>query len=98
MNNTQILTYEEVLNQIKTQKTVHLLIGNGFSVDCDGVFSYPSIYQEAVENGLSQRAQGLFEKLGTNNFEGVMHLLDNAQWVAQHYGLVGKDGYATIFL
>lgn len=91
MNDISLITYPQVLEQIKDEQTVHLLIGNGFSVDCDKIFSYPSIYQKAVENGLSKRAQGLFEKLGTNNFEGVMHLLDNAHWVAHHYGLLDKS-------
>ena len=89
MTPIELLNFEEVKKKLKGR--VHLLVGNGFSIGCDSVFSYPSIYKKAVENGLSQRAQSLFERLGTNNFEGVMHLLDSSHWVASHYGLVESD-------
>jgi hypothetical protein len=40
---------------------------------------------------LSHRAQRLFERIGTNNFEGAMRLLEDAHWVAQTYGLIDGD-------
>lgn len=89
MSNIKLLNYDDVKKQMSGR--VHLLIGNGFSIGCDSIFSYPSIYNKAVENGLSTRAQTLFEKLGTNNFEGVMHLLDSTHWVGHHYGLVQEN-------
>lgn len=64
-----LLTYEQVRRELKN-KTAHLLLGNGFSIACDPVFSYRSLFEEAVKRGLSDRAQRLFERLGTNNFEG----------------------------
>jgi hypothetical protein len=69
----------------------HLLLGNGFSVACNPVFAYPSLYERAVARGLSERAQAVFARLGTNNFEGVMHLLSNTHWVARTYGLLDSD-------
>lgn len=66
----------------------HLLLGNGFSIGCDPIFRYQSLYERAVADGLSERAQAVFQRLGTNNFEGVMRLLQDAHWVAQRYGLV----------
>lgn len=85
-----LLTYAEVLERLGNGRA-HLLIGNGFSIACDPVFAYPSLYQKAVNNGLSERAQRVFEGLGTNNFEGVMRLLSDSHWVARTYGLVHGD-------
>lgn len=85
-----LLTYQQVLERLGNGR-VHLLLGNGFSIECDPVFAYPSLYQKAVESGLSERAQRVFEGLGTNNFEGVMRLLSDSHWVARTYGLVEGD-------
>lgn len=84
-----LLTYEEVLAALPDRK--HLLLGNGFSIACDPVFRYDSLYDHAVAAGLSERAQAVFERLGENNFEGAMSLLEDARWVGQQYGL-GDDG------
>lgn len=85
-----LLSYNEVRELIGAGRS-HLLLGNGFSISCDPVFKYQSLYEYAVTAGLSQIAQSIFEKLGTNNFEGVMRLLDDAHWAALTYGLI-EDG------
>ncbi len=64
----------------------HILLGNGFSIECDPVFQYPSLFGAAVDAGLSDRAQEVFKRLGTNNFEGVLRLLEDAHWAAALYG------------
>lgn len=69
----------------------HLLLGNGFSISCNPLFSYGSLYDAAVAAGLSERARQVFARLGTNNFEGAMRLLDDSDWVARTYGLVGNE-------
>lgn len=84
---SSIIPYEEVRKRIG-KRTSYLLLGNGFSIACDPVFRYESLYDAAVREGLSERAQDLFGRLGTNNFEGVMRLLDDSHWIAQVYGLV----------
>lgn len=86
MEEYKILKFEDIFEESKG--SIHLLAGNGFSIACDPIFHYDSIYKKAVESGLSERAQIIFEGLGTNNFEGVMHLLDHSNWVAQVYGLL----------
>ncbi len=83
----QILTYEEVRARLGTG-TAYLLLGNGFSIACDPIFRYESLYEAAVQAGLSSRAQKLFQKVGTNNFEGIMRLLADSHWVAKTYRLV----------
>lgn len=83
----ELLTYAVVRERLGTGRA-HLLLGNGFSVACDPIFTYPSLYDAAVAAGLSARAQTIFAYLGSNNFEGVMRLLDEAHFVATTYGLV----------
>ena len=65
----------------------HLLLGNGFSIACDPIFRYQSLYDLAVAAGLSQNAQAAFWRLGTNNFEGVLRLLEDAHWLCAEYGI-----------
>ncbi len=91
-----VISYKEVLHEIKDERTVHLLLGNGFSIGCDPVFKYQSLYEIAVKKGLSENAQAVFKTLGTNNFEGVMRVLDDSDWVARQYGLIQGGPSALI--
>ena len=85
-----LLNYDQVLD--KLPETKHLLLGNGFSISCDPVFSYPNLFDYVKKAGISQEAAKVFEYLGTNNFEGVMHLLENSDWVRRRYKLQYKKG------
>jgi hypothetical protein len=85
-----LLAYQQVVERLPNGRA-HLLVGNGLSIECDPVFAYTSLFQKAVDSGLSERAQRVFEGLGTNNFEGVMRLLSDTHWVARTYGLVDGD-------
>lgn len=87
----QVVSYSEILKQLPDGKTHHLLLGNGFSIGCDPRFSYRSLYESSKKSGLSERAQKIFERFGTNNFEAVMRLLDDGHWLAEVYGLVGRE-------
>lgn len=91
-----ILTYQQVRDRLSATHTVHLLLGNGFSIGCDSVFTYGSLYDVAVAAGLSERAQRIFDRLGTNNFEGVMRLLDDSHFVASTYELVPSNSSAML--
>lgn len=84
-----VLPYEQALFWLGNGRK-HILLGNGFSIACDPIFSYSRLYDAALEAGLSDRAQKVFERLGTNNFEGVMRLLDDAHWVAETYNLISS--------
>lgn len=86
MKTPHILTYDEVRAELGSGRS-HLLLGNGFSIACDPRFNYRNLLQYAKDNGLPERVVAIFEKLGTNNFEGVMRLLEDAFWVVKHYGL-----------
>jgi len=87
----EVNTYRDVCERLTSSKTRHLLLGNGFSIGCDPVFTYGSLYDAAVQAGLGERAQVIFSRMGTNNFEGVMRLLDDSHFVAATYGLVSEQ-------
>ncbi len=90
MADLELIDFNEVRKRLGTGRA-HLLLGNGFSIACHPVFSYGSLFDSAVAAGLSDRAQSVFQRLGTNNFEGVIRLLADARWIAVQYGLSG-DG------
>lgn len=81
----EVADYATVLASIRGRS--HLLLGNGFSIACDDVFRYQSLYEVAVADGLSEQAQAVFGRLGTNNFEGVLRLLEHAHWLCAQYGI-----------
>jgi hypothetical protein len=91
---TEVLSYEDAVKDIRGQR--HVLLGNGFSIACDKVFKYESLYEAAVKAGLSERATKIFERLGTNNFEGAMRLLDDSHWVAETYELIPRGDSAML--
>lgn len=86
MAKLKLLTYEEVRQEIGTKRS-HLLLGNGFSIACNPIYHYGNLYDFAKKNGLTKHVQGVFDYLGSNNFEGVMRLLEDGVWLAGHYGL-----------
>lgn len=88
----RILTYDEVQKAIPG--TRHLLLGNGFSIACNPIYAYPNLYEKA-KPGFNARIRYAFEYLGTNNFEGVMRLLQDASFIARQYG---KSDLPTLML
>lgn len=90
MGKINLLTYEQVLNVLPNTK--YLLLGNGFSISCDDIFSYTNLYSYAKEHGLTEHVQKVFSHLGTNNFEGVLKLLDDSKWISKHYKLKPAKG------
>lgn len=90
MEKINILTYEQVLSALPNTK--YLLLGNGFSIACDKIFSYTNLYSYAKEHGLTEHVQKVFTHLGTSNFEGVLRLLEDSKWVSKHYKLTSARG------
>ncbi len=77
------MTYQQVIEEC--EPLPHLLLGNGFSIACDPVFRYQSLYNEAVARGLSEQARKVFEYRQTTNFEAIMRLLDEAERIVEIY-------------
>lgn len=82
-----VITYQKVREDLAVGRS-HLLLGNGFSISCDSCFHYGSLFEYAKANGLTTRVLDVFQRMGTNNFEGVMRLLEDSDWIASHYGLL----------
>lgn len=69
-----ILTYEEVLNETNDEKR-HLLLGNGFSIDCKpDLFRYERLYDRADFTD-HETLREVFGTLGTTNFEVAIRAL-----------------------
>jgi hypothetical protein len=70
-------TYQEIIDSLKKKKrTMHLLIGNGFSIAYDpSIFSYNALsaFIEQTEDEMLKR---LFNAVNTKNFEEIMQQLD----------------------
>lgn len=80
-----LLKFDDVCNSLPSGRSF-LLLGNGFSIAADPIFKYQNLYQAAVSAGLSDEAKQIFDYLGTNNFEGVLQLLDDVAKVTKIYG------------
>lgn len=91
----EVLAYPKVLEQLGETRT-HLLLGNGFSIACDPIFQYPNLFQYARQNGLPRRVVDVFQHVGTNNFEAVLRLLEDGEWLAKHYGLLPARGRSAL--
>ncbi len=86
----KLITYNDVLQELP--QTKYLLLGNGFSIACSKKFEYPNLFEYVRKTSLSTHVLKVFEYLGTNNFEGVMRLLEDSKWIAKHYGLERAKG------
>ncbi|MEL0635854.1 DUF4917 family protein [Marinomonas sp. TI.3.20] len=59
-----------------------VLLGNGASIGIDRSFSYPSLQQHAIDNGLlTHHVQRLFSHFDTNDFELILRLVWQANRV-----------------
>lgn len=93
-----LLTFREVLEQFEdATKRPHLLLGNGFSCSVHAGFQYSSLFEMARNNGLPPVAVSMFERYGTTNFEAVMRLLEDADWISRQYGAFGGAASTPMF-
>jgi hypothetical protein len=88
-----ILQFDDVLRSLGDDK-YNLLLGNGFSCSVYSGFRYDSLFEVARSHGLPDVPVAMFERYGTTNFEAVMRLLEDANWIAKKYGIV-VDGTST---
>jgi hypothetical protein len=91
----KLISYKEIEAEIKNGRT-HLLLGNGFSISCNKIFSYRSLFENAKNKGLSKNAINVFNVLGTNNFEGVLRILDDTYWISNVYYKLADKGKVII--
>ncbi|MBK9254612.1 MAG: DUF4917 family protein [Saprospiraceae bacterium] len=70
----QIYTWEEFKNKLDKPD---LLLGNGFTMQFSGKFSYSSLFEIFLEN-CHEDFRPLFKSFGTTNFELILRYLNNA--------------------
>ncbi|MEO1367893.1 MAG: DUF4917 family protein [Acidobacteriota bacterium] len=63
----------------------NLLLGNGFSIACDSRYSYRALRQHA-DGRLPEVSRALLDRLGTDNLEQVLQIVEDARWVAEQCG------------
>ena len=69
----------------------HILFGNGFSIGVHEKFKYGTLYEQALSAGLPSQVQALFTRYGTANFEEVLRMLNEGQWLSDHYHLTQSN-------
>ena len=62
---SEVLPYDEARAKLGSGR-VHVLLGNGFRIACDPIFSYSRLYDAAVGAGLSERAQQVLRQSISN--------------------------------
>jgi hypothetical protein len=81
----KLMTFQEAINKSSGYSKKHLLLGNGFSIACiPTIFSYSSLYNAADLNAMPELA-GVFSSLNTNDFELVIHTLENSSKILTDY-------------
>lgn len=87
-----LMSFDQALNDAEIQGGKRrVLLGNGFSMGAHPAFSYGTLYEQAKTAGLPAHVIEMFERYGTTNFEEILKLLDEGQWLAQHYRLQATD-------
>ncbi|WP_317950377.1 DUF4917 family protein, partial [Campylobacter jejuni] len=83
----KLFEYDEVLKQ--TDEKRHLLLGNGFSMAYDkNRFSFTSLLQSAIDNGIIEENSNIHKILKNNNtsdFEEVVKILENTSKILKIY-------------
>lgn len=83
----QIYNWSEISNNFSDS----ILLGNGASISIDGCFTYSSLKEHAINNGLfTQDVQSLFTFFNTNDFELVLRLVWQANKVNSALGILDQ--------
>jgi hypothetical protein len=88
MSSAKLSTFDQALQASSSGRTrPHLLLGNGFSRAWrDDLFAYDALYEQATFDELSPAVPGLFDSLGTRDFEVAMRALRTGAEVLRVYG------------
>jgi hypothetical protein len=63
-----------------------LLLGNGFSLNIEGHFSYVSLFKEFIAS-CDSKERSIFESFNTNNFELILEKLSDAVYVNKAFDI-----------
>nr|WP_321258898.1 DUF4917 family protein [uncultured Pseudodesulfovibrio sp.] len=86
-----VITFQEAMAQAQATRVrnnpakIHLLVGNGFSIALrPDIFTYTSLFSEANFADMPA-VQGVFDRLGTTDFEEVVWALERAATILPCY-------------
>jgi len=81
-----ILTFQEAIEQSGSAKR-NLLLGNGFSIACNPIFAYESLFSQAEQTIQEQMPElnKLFSELGIRDFESIIERLNHSLQVLSIY-------------
>lgn len=81
----ELLKFDEAIERSAQFKKRHLLLGNGFSIACrPKIFTYGSLFEQADFSRVP-RLPAVFNAAGTNDFEYVIKMLEDASRVVPVY-------------
>lgn len=82
---TNVVTFQEALNEAEQYDKKVLLLGNGFSIACvPTIFTYKSLFKQADFSNMPE-AEEVFKVLKTEDFEEVIHVLENTSLILPAY-------------
>lgn len=87
---TKVVTFQEALKEAKQYDKKILLLGNGFSIACvPTIFTYKSLFEQADFSEMPE-AEAVFKLLKTEDFEEVIHALENTSLILPAYKSMPK--------
>ncbi|WP_420417413.1 DUF4917 family protein [Pacificispira sp.] len=94
---TEVLSFEDAINETAGKGKRHLLLGNGFSIACrPDIFHYGSLFEEADFSNNPQLPK-VFDALGTQDFEAAIRALEAGASLAPLY-MGGSAAASTAML
>ncbi|MEO6318512.1 MAG: DUF4917 family protein [Acidimicrobiales bacterium] len=85
-------TFDAALSDSERFNKRHVLLGNGFSIACrPDTFQYDALLDQATFEGASTDVRGVFDLLGTTDFERVIELLRLAADLCERYASTDPD-------
>lgn len=94
---TDLMTFDEAIDDSEKYRRRHLLLGNGFSIAClPHIFRYKSLLEKADFDG-HKILEDLFKVLKTSDFEKVIDALENKSKIFRYLNTEGEIDYQTEF-
>ncbi len=88
---TNVVTFQEALKEAEQYDKKVLFLGNGFSIACvPTIFTYRSLFEQADFFSMPE-AEEVFRKLKTEDFEEVIHALENTSDCSENERTCGQD-------
>jgi hypothetical protein len=92
----KVISFKEALKQSNDYKKRHLMLGNGFSIALrPEIFTYKSLLEEA-DFSEAPHLSTVFEKIGTQDFEKVIRLLEDSAKILPIYAGTSTDPSAQM--